>query len=221
MKFYQNTFVLILFMHALMLSAIDCKGNRPSSSQSNPLSGGSLTRSGQSSDAIAKPDSRRPDIDFNAASETATGGSSNVALASYVSRDKKENQSQWLESYEEAVQLSKQTGKPILADFTGSNWCPPCMKLKKEIFETPTFKSWAAENVILLELDFPRPNLQADWIKKQNYELSGRYKIISYPTVLILDSEGRKQEEFGYMRGGPERWISVVNKKIQASQALQ
>ena len=219
MKFYQNTFVLILFMHALMLSAIGCKGNRPSSSQSNPLSGGSLTRSGQSSDAIAKPDSRRPDIDFNAASETATGGSSNVALASYVSRDKKENQSQWLESYEEAVQLSKQTGKPILADFTGSNWCSFCIKLKKEVFETPSFKKWAAENVVLLELDYPRPNLQPDWIKKQNNELKNRYsrEIKGYPTVLILNSQGDVLGSQGYLRGGPDRWISVANNTIQAN----
>ena len=206
-------------MHALMLSAIGCKGNRPSSSQSNPLSGGSLTRSGQSSDAIAKPDSRRPDIDFNAASETATGGSSNVALASYVSRDKKENQSQWLESYEEAVQLSKQTGKPILADFTGSNWCSFCIKLKKEVFETPSFKKWAAENVVLLELDYPRPNLQPDWIKKQNNELKNRYsrEIKGYPTVLILNSQGDVLGSQGYLRGGPDRWISVANNTIQAN----
>jgi len=188
MKFYQNTFVLILLTSTLTLSAIGCRGSR-SSSKAPSFTSGSLTRSGQSSETSAEDDTRRAEIDFNADSGSATRGASNVALASYVSGDK-DNEPQWLDSYEEAVQIAKQTGRPILADFTGSNWCGFCVKLKKEVFDTPSFKSWAAKNVVLLELDFPRPNLQADWIKKQNDQLRSRYEINSYPTILILNSDG-------------------------------
>ena len=218
MKFYQNTFVLILLSSTLTLAAIGCRGNR-SSSKAPSLTAGSLTRSGQSSESSAKDGNRRAEIDFHGDSGSATSGASNVALASYVSGEG--NEPEWLDSYEEAVQLAKQTGRPILADFTGSNWCGFCVKLKKEVFDTPSFKSWAAENVVLLELDFPRPNLQADWIKKQNDQLRSRYEIVSYPTVMILNSDGSVIGKQGYMRGWPASWIAVASNTIQANQALQ
>jgi len=141
MKFYKNTFVLILLMLTLTVSLVGCKGSRSASPKPPSFTAGSLTRSGQSSEVSTPGDSGRSKIDFN----TAADGSSKVALASYVSGEK--GGAQWLNSYEDAVQLSKQTGRPILADFTGSNWCKFCIKLKKEVFETPSFKKWAAENV--------------------------------------------------------------------------
>ena len=96
-------------------------------------------------------------------------------------------ESGWLVSWDKAVEQSKKTGKPILADFTGSDWCGWCIKLKKEVFSTPEFTEWAGKNVILLELDFPRKTKQDDAIKKQNKDLMTKYKIKGFPTVLILD----------------------------------
>lgn len=221
MKIYQNTFVLILFTSVVALSAIGCKGDGFSESREKLFSRRPLARSGHSAEAVAKNDSRPAKIDFHAAADAVEGSSDSVALASYVSQEQKENETQWLKSYDEAVQLSKQTGLPILADFTGSNWCGYCVKLKKEIFDTPIFKSWAAKNVVLLELDFPRPNLQPEWIKQQNNQLRSRYEITSYPTVLILNAEGDVMGSQGYMRGGPEAWIAVANNTVQANQALK
>jgi len=62
----------------------------------------------------------------------------------------------WIENFPEAFELSVKEGKPILANFTGSDWCGWCIKLDKAVFQTEDFKKWAEENVILLELDFPR-----------------------------------------------------------------
>ena len=62
----------------------------------------------------------------------------------------------WTTDYEDALKESAKTGKPILANFTGSDWCGYCIKLDKEVFSTDTFEDWAEENVILLEVDFPR-----------------------------------------------------------------
>ncbi len=231
MKINQNTVVLVLLMTAVATLVSGCQGSRATSSPHNLFAKGSSTKSGHSDGLATSKDSRRAEIDFNAASTAATGRAStadgstthgepsNIALASYLGQDK--NEPQWLESHEEAVKLSKQTGRPILANFTGSNWCSYCIKLKNEVFDTPSFKNWAAENVILLELDFPRPNLQANWIKQQNNQLRSRYQIESYPKVLILNSEGGKLGSQGYMPGGPKRWISVAHNTIKANQALQ
>ena len=78
----------------------------------------------------------------------------------------------WLLDFEKAAELSIKTGKPILANFTGSDWCGWCIRLQKEVFITPKFKKWANENVVLLELDYPRRTPQTDKIKKQNERIT-------------------------------------------------
>ena len=70
--------------------------------------------------------------------------------------DYKANADGWLVDINKAYEISKKTGKPILANFTGSDWCGWCKKLKYEVFDKPAFKAWAEKTVVLVELDFPR-----------------------------------------------------------------
>lgn len=123
----------------------------------------------------------------------------------------------WLTSWEEAVKASKESGKPILADFTGSDWCGWCIKLREEVFETEAFKKWAGENVILLELDFPRRKQLSEDLKKQNAELKDKFGIRGYPTILFLDGEGKELGRSGYKRGGPDVWIAHAETVIKKS----
>ena len=58
----------------------------------------------------------------------------------------------WNTDIVKATAESKKSKKPILLFFTGSDWCGWCIKLQKEVFTTDTFKKWAKENVVLLEL---------------------------------------------------------------------
>ena len=122
----------------------------------------------------------------------------------------------WLVDYKQAQALSKETGKPILADFTGSDWCGWCIRLKKEVFDTDEFKKWAAANVILLELDFPHEKKQSPEIKKQNEALSDKYDIQGFPTILFLDHTGKKLADSGYIEGGPAKWIADAKAKLGA-----
>ena len=71
----------------------------------------------------------------------------------------------WLVNLDEAYNLSKKTGKPIMANFTGSDWCGWCKRLSAAVFQKPEFKQWADENVVLLELDFPRRKKIPDAIR--------------------------------------------------------
>jgi len=123
----------------------------------------------------------------------------------------------WLSSYPEAVKQSKKTGKPILANFTGSDWCHWCTVLDKEVFLKAEFKSWAKKNVILLELDFPMKKKLSAATVKQNDGLAKKYGIQGYPTILFLKADGSKIGDSGYMDGGPKAWIkhadSVISKK--------
>jgi protein disulfide-isomerase len=72
----------------------------------------------------------------------------------------------WYTSLEEAAKVSMTTGKPIMANFTGSDWCGWCKKLKKEVFDKAEFKNWANKNIVLLDVDFPRRVTQTDELKK-------------------------------------------------------
>ena len=121
----------------------------------------------------------------------------------------------WLTSWDQAVAQSKKTGHPILMDFTGSDWCIWCQKLKKEVFSTPEFQAWADKNVILLELDYPRSVPQSEAVKKQNAELAQKYNIEGYPTILIVDATGKVKAQTGYEKGGPAAWISSTEKLMK------
>ena len=120
--------------------------------------------------------------------------------------------------YKKALAKSKATGKPILADFTGSDWCGWCIKLKKEVFSTPKFSEWAKKNVILLELDYPRRKPQSNLIKSQNASLAEKYGISGYPTILFLDSKGKVIGRYGYDSGGPDKWTARAGQMIKGKK---
>lgn len=121
-------------------------------------------------------------------------------------------QSVWGTSMPSAVAEARRTGRLILADFTGSDWCPWCKKLKAEVFDTPAFGDWAAGNVVLLEVDFPRGKPQDDATRKQNEELARKYGVEGFPTVLFLKADGTEVGRAGYLEGGSEIWIAQAQK---------
>ena len=85
----------------------------------------------------------------------------------------------WLTNFETALKIAKETKKPILLDFTGSDWCGWCIRLKKEVFSENSFKSFAKQNLVLVEVDFPRKNNQNSSLRKQNNRLKSKYEITS------------------------------------------
>lgn len=121
----------------------------------------------------------------------------------------------WLTSWDEAAKQSKKSGKPILIDFTGSDWCGWCIKLKKEVFDTPEFAAWAKKNVVLLEIDFPQSKPQSAELKKQNAALSEKYGIEGYPTIMFVNAKGDVLGQYGYDKGGPSVWTKNAEKMLK------
>ena len=93
----------------------------------------------------------------------------------------------WMVLVDEAYAESKKTGKPIMANFTGSDWCGWCKRLSAAVFDKPEFKSWAEENVVLLELDFPRRKQLPEELRQQNAGLQRAFKVQGFPTVWVFD----------------------------------
>ena len=127
----------------------------------------------------------------------------------------------WITDYAKALELSEQTGKPVLADFTGSDWCGWCIKLHEEVFDTTTFAKWAQTNVILLELDFPRDKEQGDTLKEQNKALLKRYGVKGFPTILFLDGDGGELGRSGYKAGGPQVWIDDAARIMKGEEVVE
>lgn len=119
----------------------------------------------------------------------------------------------WTEDYAKAVEKAKAEKKNILLDFTGSDWCGYCMALDKEVFSMPKFKSWARDNVVLVKVDFPKTLKQTEKIKAQNADLKSKYPFGGYPTVVIVDTDGKEiARKVGYTpRSGPVAYLEALN----------
>ncbi|MBG6062182.1 protein disulfide-isomerase [Flavobacterium sp. CG_9.1] len=124
----------------------------------------------------------------------------------------------WETNVTKAMAISTETKKPLLLFFTGSDWCGWCIRLQKEVLKTPEFAAWAKENVVLIELDYPRKVPQTEDIKKQNTELQMAFGIQGFPTIILANAttkEGKVNFEgigsTGYVAGGPTAWLAVAN----------
>ena len=137
-----------------------------------------------------------------------TGTLAVLALASTLALAK----DGWSEEYDKALAQAKADKKLVLLDFTGSDWCGWCIKLDKEVFSQAEFAEYAKKNLVLVELDFPRSKEQSKELKAQNTKLQGEFKIQGYPTIIVLNSEGKKVGELGYQPGGPKAFIAELDK---------
>jgi thioredoxin-related protein len=120
----------------------------------------------------------------------------------------------WQTDYTAAKSAATQQNKYILLDFTGSDWCPYCIKMDKEVFAKPAFSSFADQKLVLVKLDFPRRANQSPAEKSQNQELAKKYGIEGFPTYVLLDPSGKEvRRQVGYMEGGPDAFISWAHLK--------
>lgn len=118
----------------------------------------------------------------------------------------------WSEDYAASLAKAKADNKLVLLDFTGSDWCGWCIKIDNEIFSKPEFQEYAKKNLELVELDFPRRKTLPANVKAQNEKLAQEYGIQGFPTIIVLNSKGKKVGELGYMPGGPSAFIAELEK---------
>ena len=118
----------------------------------------------------------------------------------------------WLTDFDAAKSKARSDNKLVLLDFTGSDWCGWCKRLNAEVFSKPQFQDYAAKNLVLVELDFPRYKQQSEDVKKQNTRLAGEFQVEGFPTVVVLNAAGKKVGELGYMEGGPDAFIAALEK---------
>lgn len=125
----------------------------------------------------------------------------------------------WMTNYEDAKKAAAKDNKDLLLDFTGSDWCQPCMMLKKEVMEKDAFKQEAPKHFVLVEVDFPQQKEQPKELKTQNEKLGELFAIKGFPTVVLADASGRAYARTGYQPGGAEAYNKHLDELRKAHAA--
>ena len=120
----------------------------------------------------------------------------------------------WNEDFEKASSEAKTSGKYLLLNFSGSDWCPWCMKLEREVFSHEAFKTFAKENLVYVSIDFPRKKYQSKKRKEENQKLMEKFKVRGLPTIIILSPDGELLGTTGYRSGGAERYVDHLKETI-------
>jgi thioredoxin-related protein len=120
----------------------------------------------------------------------------------------------WLTNMEEASAIAAKENKPILVNFTGSDWCGWCIRLTDEVFAKDSFKKYADNNLVLVKLDFPSKVKQSDETKQYNQKWLEKFGVRGFPTILLLDRDLKLVNKTGYQQGGPEAYIKHIKKLL-------
>ncbi len=135
------------------------------------------------------------------------------------------DQTEWLTDLAKAQARAKAEKKLVLMEFTGSDWCPPCKQLHKTVMTSPEFEAYARTNLVLVEVDFPQTHPQSEELKKANRDLAQRFGIEGFPTVIVLDGNGKQlSKEVGYGGEQPDEFVAKIEKlrkKAQQSSAAR
>jgi protein disulfide-isomerase len=121
----------------------------------------------------------------------------------------------WQTDYEQALATAKSANKCVLLNFTGSDWCGPCIQMEKAVFSKAAFLKYAKENLVLVEIDYPRRKVLPAKVTQQNERLADQYRIENsgYPTVVLLNPAGKILGQLeGYADEGPADVIAWVEK---------
>src|SRR5215471_6574788 len=121
---------------------------------------------------------------------------------------------EWFTDAQAALAKAKAENKLVLLAFTGSDWCGWCKKLKSEVFDKPEFAQFAQSKLILVEVDFPQNKTLSQAQQLANAGLAKNYRIHGYPTLILLDQEGKQVRRMGYVFGGSAAVIAKVEKAI-------
>ena len=120
--------------------------------------------------------------------------------------------SSWGTDLPNALNQARSDNKMVLLDFTGSDWCPWCIKFDQEVLSTDEFANYAGSKLVLVKLDFPRHTEQDAALKQANQELYQRFNVDGYPTYILLNSSGRELgRQGGYAPGGPSAFIAKLD----------
>ena len=122
---------------------------------------------------------------------------------------------EWRTDWDTAKVEAEQANKKLILVFSGSDWCIPCIKLEKEIWENSSFIQYAEQHYVLFRADFPKrkKNKLPETIQQLNDRLASEYNPKGYfPLVVVLDAQGKVKGQLGYEKLTPKSYISLIEQ---------
>lgn len=116
----------------------------------------------------------------------------------------------WTTNLEQAIELAKKENKAVLVNFTGSDWCKWCFRLRDEVFVQNDFKDYADENLVLVVIDFPRSKTQSNETKRYNQTVAQQFGIQGFPTIVLFNKDGEPVAKTGYQPGGAANYVNHI-----------
>ena len=128
---------------------------------------------------------------------------------------------EWGTDYTAALVRAQREGRAVLVNFTGSDWCGYCMRLKAEVLDHPEFAAWAGESFVLLEVDLPRRADVDPELLERNREICSRYAVDGFPTLMVLDERGRALGCLAGFEGDRHLVRKVLSDGLRACELLR
>ena len=119
----------------------------------------------------------------------------------------------WSLDFPRALARAKAGNRMVLIDFTGSDWCPWCIKFDEDVLSKAGFAAYAENKLVLVLADFPNHTKQSSALKQANEELGKQFQVDGYPTLVVLNSSGKEiGRQVGYAPGGPDAFIAKLER---------
>lgn len=137
-----------------------------------------------------------------------------ILFISGCSLHSKEKELNWHDNLEAAVTIAQKEHRPILVNFTGSDWCKWCKKLNAEVFSQDEFVNYAKNNLVLVKIDFPEHIKQTPATQFYNRQLAQKYGVQGFPTIIIMNSSGKPLAITGYQEGGAAAYVRHIKSLL-------
>ena len=134
------------------------------------------------------------------------------STAPQSSRSQAAIEASWQTDFPAALEQAKTQGRQVLLNFTGSDWCHWCHRLRDEVFQQKSFVEYARSNLLLVELDFPRASSQPEAERQRNQALAKHFGVTGYPTIILVNGDGHELGRTGYMQGGPKTFVRELKR---------
>lgn len=129
-----------------------------------------------------------------------------------------EKKVRWERDFDKAKEAAAKQKRSILASFEGTDWCYWCKKLRSEVWVHKPFQDFAERNLVLFLADFPREEKLPEREAKQNADLAREHEIQGFPTVLILDAQGKALARTGYREGGAQKYVEHLEELMAKAE---
>lgn len=129
----------------------------------------------------------------------------------------------WFTDFQKAKAQAKAEGKLLLLFFHGSDWCPPCVQMQRQVLNSPEFAQFAGQSLVLMDVDFPEKSKQAEELKQANLGLKAKFNLSpewgeGFPTLVLLNATGQTVfQETGYGGGGPTEILPRLRRHAAPS----